>query len=86
VPAGGLREESHAKYMRHAAMNNMAKLTFELSAPISRPLLKPHGGTGICGVLSGPAGYRGSRLLGWRSRTLRLPRRAGSVRKRRGVG
>jgi hypothetical protein len=28
-------------------MNNMAKLPFELSVPISRARLKPHRGTGI---------------------------------------
>jgi hypothetical protein len=32
---------------REVAMNNMAKLPFELSVPISRARLKPHRGTGI---------------------------------------
>lgn len=35
------------EYGREVAMNNMAKLPFELSVPISRARLKPHRGTGI---------------------------------------
>jgi hypothetical protein len=35
------------EHRRKVAMNNMAKLPFELSVPISRTLLKPHRGTGI---------------------------------------
>jgi hypothetical protein len=36
---------------REVAMNNMAKLPFELSVLISRARLKPRRGTGICGGL-----------------------------------
>ena len=35
------------EYRLEVAMNNMAKLPFELSVPISRARLKPHCGTGI---------------------------------------
>jgi hypothetical protein len=35
------------QYRRKVAMNNMAKMPFELSVPISRARLKPVRGTGI---------------------------------------
>jgi hypothetical protein len=43
--AEGLRE--FREYRREVAMNNMAKLPFELSVAISRSRLKPHRGTGV---------------------------------------